>query len=558
MTNDDEGTAVNSSTIPSRDDSTDDHHGDFMLLSSTFICPTCHFGPSESMVTAHDDTAKLQGRRSRYQPNCNCSLRGDNLFGNRESMIDSTSMEQPLLLEVEELVDRTKLSSLPATESLVKKDGKLIFIFVMFVTFGSANVVFGKLSAIPMYNYPNFFNIWICILFVLLCYAYIIPAVYLFDAIPREQFKLSKRPFAIMGILDCLAGIMSSFAAVYLPGPLLVLLPQAAIPVSMCFSVFFLNSKYHWWHYLGAITVISGIAIVLEPLFTNRHVPEYLCVATGQYMDEFCVVCEQQTTKNDCLLQHVQVPHAVVNPFSATANIFEEDIKSACSWLPSNEATLNTSVQVFWSFILLLANIPKVLSGIYKEKYSERHEVDSVYINAWIAIFQTLFSIALAVPAGYTTSPPVPMFQLPNNFWDGLKCYVGVGSIKSGCHPDQYCELWGPVFSNVFLLVNCVYAIFAILILKHGSANLMFLALTLMVPISNLAFSMPFMPQRSIIHAADVIGLITIMAGLVFYRFGSSVSTVIDESVKKHSSIDDDGLTESLLHAESRESDNCI
>lgn len=548
---------ISSSSPSSKERVSSDHHGDFLLLSSTFICPTCHFGPSESMVTAHD---VVQGKCYPHPPVCRCSMRAGSEFDIGQSPMDSTSLAQPLLLEVEELVDRAALSKVPTSDSIVKKDGKLMFIFIMFVIFGSANVVFGKLSAIPMYNYPNFFNIWICFLFVLLCYTYIIPAVYLFDAIPREQFKLSKRPFAVMGMLDCLSGIMSSFAAVYLPGPLLVLLPQAAIPVSMCFSVVFLNSKYHWWHYLGAMTVITGIVIVLEPLFTNRHLPDYVCVATGQYVDEFCVVCEQQTDMENCLLQHVQDPLTAANPFVTASTAEEGEVRSACSWLPSNEAALDTPVQVFWSFILILANIPKVLSGIYKEKYSERHDVDSVYINAWIAIFQTIFSLALAVPAGYTTSPPVPMTQLPVNFWDGLKCYVGIGSIKDGCHPDQYCELWGPIFSNVFLLVNCIYAVFAILILKHGSANLMFLALTLMVPISNLAFAMPHMPQRSIIHTADVIGLITIMSGLVFYRFGSTATKLFDErgDSKKLSSIESDGLMESLIHEDSGRSDNCI
>jgi len=36
-----------------------------------------------------------------------------------------------------------------------------------------------------------------------------------------------------MGFLDCLAGIMQIFAATYLPGSLIVLLTQSAIPISM-------------------------------------------------------------------------------------------------------------------------------------------------------------------------------------------------------------------------------------------------------------------------------------------------------------------------------------
>ena len=527
-------------TSPQKDSDSNIHPSGDAMLSSAFICPNCHFGgPSDSMVTALTlccNASKPEGARRWSPSKCTCSS-DENV---------SHAYGHPHLLEVEETI----FSQFPV-ESLVQKDQNpnLIFIFVMFVIFGSANAIFGKLSAIPMYNYPNFFNIWICILFVVLCYTYIAPAVYLFNAIPREQFKLSKRPFAVMGILDCLGGLMTSFSAVYLPGPLLVLLRQAAIPVSMCFSVLFLKAKYCWWHYLGATTVVTGIVIVLEPLFSSRHLPDYLCIATSEYTDEFCTVCEQQTTMDACLSQHIQAPQVLIFSTEAQTIVFDDGTKPACSWIRSTEANLETSIQVFWSFVLILANIPNVLSGIYKERYSDQHEVDSVYINAWIAIFQTMFSVVLAVPAGYLTSPPVPMSKLPKNFRDGLKCYFGIGSIKTGCHPDQYCELWGPVFSNVFLLVNAAYAIFAILILKHGSANLMFLALTLMVPISNLAFAMPGMPQRSVIHASDIIGLIAIMSGLVCYRFGSSVNEACSNDRKRSSDVDDDGgLTQLLLH----------
>jgi hypothetical protein len=42
--------------------------------------------------------------------------------------------------------------------------------------------------------------------------------------IPKEQLALPYKPFAVMGGLDAIAGIMQVFAATYLPGPLLILL----------------------------------------------------------------------------------------------------------------------------------------------------------------------------------------------------------------------------------------------------------------------------------------------------------------------------------------------
>ena len=61
-----------------------------------------------------------------------------------------------------------------------------------------------------------------------------------------------------------------------------------------------------------------------------------------------------------------------------------------------------------------------------------------------------------------------------------------------------------------------------VLLLKFGSANLMFLALTLIVPVANLAFALPIMPTPVTLHASDVVGLVVIMAGIISYRIGST------------------------------------
>jgi hypothetical protein len=47
---------------------------------------------------------------------------------------------------------------------------------------------------------------------------------------------LAKKPFLVMGFLDAISAAMQVLATIYLPGTLLVLLPQAAIPLSMLAS----------------------------------------------------------------------------------------------------------------------------------------------------------------------------------------------------------------------------------------------------------------------------------------------------------------------------------
>ena len=76
-----------------------------------------------------------------------------------------------------------------------------------------------------------------------------------------------------------------------------------------------------------------------------------------------------------------------------------------------------------------------------------------------------------------TSSPPVPPSELPGNIWDGIKCYLGIGTITTGCHPDDMCDK-APLYVNVFLFFNVAFNILIVYILKYGSANVLFMAST--------------------------------------------------------------------------------
>ncbi len=140
----------------------------------------------------------------------------------------------------------------------------LAIVFVAMVFVGLGNKVFNKLMTIPMHNYPNFLNLLTSFVYIPVCFAYIIPMAK-YGLIPAEQFEVPKKTFAIMGTLDALAGIMQIFGSTYLPGPLIILLLQAAIPVSMIISKYLVNAQYNKFQYLGALIVAGGIMIVLSP-----------------------------------------------------------------------------------------------------------------------------------------------------------------------------------------------------------------------------------------------------------------------------------------------------
>ena len=96
-------------------------------------------------------------------------------------------------------------------------------------------------------------------------------------------------------------------------------------------------------------------------------------------------------------------------------------------------------------------------------------------------------------------------------------------------------------------MVNFLYNLLILLILKYGSANLLWLALTLMVPLGNVAFTLDFMPQSQTLHATDIVGLVVICTGLGIYRF------LFDFLVKKGWEVDasaDEGDVKSPMFPE--------
>jgi len=338
-----------------------------------------------------------------------------------------------------------------------RKNRMLMISFAALVVVGLGNKVFQKLQTIPMYNYPYFLNLFTTFIYIPLSFAYVWPMMFWGKAITQEQRAIPWYKFAIMGCLDGIAGMMQSFAVNYIPsGGLIILLTQAAIPISMAISKPLLKAKYNLQHYLGAVIVVIGIVVVLIPTFTSKE--------------------------------------------------------------QSGQGDESSGTILMWCGVLIVSCVPMTLSSVYKEKALGETEIDVVYLNGWVAVYQFIICLVLAVPGGYASS--LEPYQIPQNFVDGAKCYIGDNSILESTATivaDQ-CKT-APIFVTMYLIFNVAYNILIIMILKYGSATLLFLAMTIMVPLGNFTFMLPFVPGHISLHATDIIGLIIIMIGLVIYRF---------------------------------------
>ena len=398
----------------------------------------------------------------------------------------------------------------------------------------------------------------------------------------QQKESLRVRDLAIMGALDSLATTMQIYAAVYLPGPLLILLPQAAVPLSLVVS---LNRRrrrqqqqpettYRWTQYVGATVVALGIVVLMGPHWANRLSPAYYCEAIN--VDNDCTICKLEFDEENCL-SHISDPtddddnngigwmKETHNNAASLERLLWPSMKewrpsvstpdgSLCQWLPFEEATREEEILAsIWSTVLIASCIPMILSTLYKEWAMERTEAVRrdypIYLNGWIAVFQLFFSIPLAFLGGLVSTPTVQPEHVLQNLWYGLQCYmVGSPSVKSGCHPDALCGTMSFWLVNLHLVASLGYSYFMLFCLKYGSTTLFFLAVTLMVPcklvgavwvkllrrlchdctlshfrclfiVGTAAFLLPFMPLAGTPCLSDFAGSIAIVIGLVLYRF---------------------------------------
>eukprot|EP00525_Craspedostauros_australis_P007508 CAMPEP_0198128168 /NCGR_PEP_ID=MMETSP1442-20131203/48695_1 /TAXON_ID= /ORGANISM="Craspedostauros australis, Strain CCMP3328" /LENGTH=381 /DNA_ID=CAMNT_0043788273 /DNA_START=383 /DNA_END=1528 /DNA_ORIENTATION=- len=331
-----------------------------------------------------------------------------------------------------------------------------------------------------------------------------------------------------MGALDAVSSGLQVLCSTYLPGTLIVLLPQAAIPFSMFFSRVLLKERFTVHQYVGAAIVLTAIVTVLYPVLLEEHAPLHSCQALES--NNYCFLCERALTQHACLSL---ATHTEINPnTTAGADLFAADVVGdvigdadlgrnfgqVCHWVSRSESIRQDDFLIFvWSLVLVASTIPMTLSSIYKQvAVSEDAQFDPMFVNGWVAVFQFLFSLPLCIPAAVASSPPVAPSSLPDNWWNGIQCLMhSENFVETGCHPDK-CE-GASVWVHLALLSSVATTIAVILMLKYGSASIMYLALTASVPLGHLVFELH---SKSANPFYNLGGMILVVVGLLLYRFG--------------------------------------
>ena len=122
--------------------------------------------------------------------------------------------------------------------------------------------------------------------------------------------------------------------------------------------------------------------------------------------------------------------------------------------------------EMVWMALLVASNIPVCLSSVYKEKVLGDTDVNVLYLNGWVSLFQFILCFPSLIPGAL--SMHVSIRDIPSHFVDGLKCIVGVNSIVNSsehpCYPADSgftpaCDECGlaPLFVSLYLAFNVGY-----------------------------------------------------------------------------------------------------
>lgn len=390
------------------------------------------------------------------------------------SQKDKSKLSNPIP-SIPKIRSASNLKSKATNEEEDAKEEKgttLLIAFLLMLFFQLGNRIFGRLQTFPMHNYPLFMNMLSTCIYVPICFVYILPVVWSkSSAISKEELSIPKYKFGVMGFYDSVAGIMQAFAVNYISNSsTIVLVQQSAIPISMVISKITLKAEYTLAQYWGAFIVLFGIFLVLLPTFFTT------------------------STKS--------LPVADQNPY-----------------------------ELWWIFLMMISCVPMCLSSVYKEQALGEAEINIVYLNGWVAVFQSLFAIPLCIPSA--TVIGLPLNKIMDNMYGGMLCVAGINSLES-----DVCGM-APIYVSIYLAFNVVFNFLIVVILKHGSANILWMASTIIVPLSNVAFSLKFMPGNKPLKMMDIVGLFVIMAGLIIYRFMTPLVEFVNSALGRKQDLEE-------------------
>jgi len=200
-----------------------------------------------------------------------------------------------------------------------------------------------------------------------------------------------------------------------------------------------------------------------------------------------------------------------------------------------------------WDLIFFTATIPTALSGVYKEiGFRSVDDMDVWYLNGWVILPQFIIGLFYAPLAAVMSDPPIALSDIIPQVWQGFQCWLlGTNFITRArgfdCSEEVTCGNKGfkiccdscdgslPGVSNIsaliallaYMFANIGYNVLLVLVIKHGSAALMYVTSTIVLPLATICFTFGFLlgEHKQAFDPYNGGGLAVVLFGLLVYRF---------------------------------------
>lgn len=342
------------------------------------------------------------------------------------------------------------------------RNSVVLILVIAVIIVGTTNRVMFRKMLYPLQNYPWYVSQVSTTIYLPVFWPIVWYLQCFTNRITKEMTKFPKWKFLIMGSLDATAGVLMIFGGNKTSGPMQQLLIQFAIPATMFFSI------------------LVSLRIVQK-----------------------------------CVGDAVNVRYKILHYLGASIIMAGIVVALFPQFQHSSHGNTPFGIAVF-----IASAIPTALSGVYKEiAFKGVSDMNVFYLNAWVALFQWIVGLLYLPITAIPGFGGISFQDMPSNVWDGTKCmFAGINSLSG-----DNCTYAGAMMGG-YVVANIFYNIILLMLIKYGSAALLYLASAVILPAANISFTFRFImaSKTTKLTPYDIAGLVVILVGLIGYRVAGS------------------------------------
>ena len=173
-----------------------------------------------------------------------------------------------------------------------------------------------------------------------------------------------------------------------------------------------------------------------------------------------------------------------------------------------------SSITITSQIIYFSSNIPYALSFCYKE-YAFRHlSIHVILLTQWVSLYQFMIGFLLAPVLSSINGDSVS--DTYQSFQKGFQCFIGSSGKDTCRNMEAFYYLSG------YVTVNFIFNTLGLYLVKHGSATLNSISYAIILPLTTLTFTLPWLGAYKEHFNINIIsGLVLVLVGFFVWKLSN-------------------------------------